>query len=221
MPSSTGHISLKQHLRLDLAALRPSAEPAHLAGRGGPVASPDRLAQPGALQPPGAVPVAPHQQGRQPRAISDAGAPLQHGRNGRQPEALGAWRRVIRRDLPGCQRDSSTERAGADHRKAREAPPFRTGRDRAARVACHVVAFRILSLRIPDCSSSRRTFQAFWPPSDRQQALLFNLPVLFQCGIKPGVDRMGLTRILPARHHRSDVLGSAQEQEAHGVEDVG
>ena len=32
-----------------------------------------------------------------------------------------------------------------DHRKAREAPPFRTGSDRAARVACHVVAFRILS----------------------------------------------------------------------------
>ena len=32
-----------------------------------------------------------------------------------------------------------------NHRKAREAPPFRTGMDRAARVACHVVAFRILS----------------------------------------------------------------------------
>ena len=31
------------------------------------------------------------------------------------------------------------------HRKAREAPPFRTGRDRAARVACHVVAFRIVT----------------------------------------------------------------------------
>ena len=32
-----------------------------------------------------------------------------------------------------------------DHRKAREAPPFRAGRDRAARAACHVVAFRIIS----------------------------------------------------------------------------
>ena len=31
---------------------------------------------------------------------------------------------------------------GQYHRKAREAPPFRAGRDRAARVACHVVAFR-------------------------------------------------------------------------------
>ena len=37
------------------------------------------------------------------------------------------------------------ERSAILHRKAREAPPFRTGRDRAARVACHVVAFRILS----------------------------------------------------------------------------
>ena len=34
---------------------------------------------------------------------------------------------------------------GVDHRKAREAPPFRAGRDRAARVACHVVAFRIIT----------------------------------------------------------------------------
>ena len=31
------------------------------------------------------------------------------------------------------------------HRKAREAPPFRAGRDRAARVACHVVAVRIIT----------------------------------------------------------------------------
>lgn len=31
------------------------------------------------------------------------------------------------------------------HRKAREAPDFRPGRDRAARAACHVVAFRILT----------------------------------------------------------------------------
>ena len=36
-------------------------------------------------------------------------------------------------------------RLAEPHWKAREAPPFRTGRDRAARVACHVVAFRILS----------------------------------------------------------------------------
>lgn len=28
-------------------------------------------------------------------------------------------------------------------RKAREAPPFRAGRDRAEREACHVIAFRI------------------------------------------------------------------------------
>lgn len=30
-------------------------------------------------------------------------------------------------------------------RKAREAPPFRAGRDRAEREACHVVAFRIIA----------------------------------------------------------------------------
>ena len=31
------------------------------------------------------------------------------------------------------------------HQKAREAPSFRAGRDRAARAACHVVAFRIIT----------------------------------------------------------------------------
>lgn len=32
--------------------------------------------------------------------------------------------------------------------EAREAPPFRAGRDRAAREACHVVAFRMITRKM-------------------------------------------------------------------------